>query len=110
IGTKLLADLQAIVARAGQNDGLRAKGLGNSDAEESDWSGTGHHDTFTRNEAAELRQAVHGGTSRDDQSCLLVRHVVGDADQRIDIVDLILAEAAVGGEAVGPMSLVDIAV
>src|SRR5690606_22959339 len=58
IGTQLLADLQAIVARAGQNDGLRAKGLSNSDAEESDWSGTGHHDAFTRNESAELRKAV----------------------------------------------------
>jgi hypothetical protein len=39
-----------------------------------------------------------------------VRHRVRNGDQRIDVVDLIFAEAAVGGETVGAMPLVDIAV
>ena len=34
----------------------------------------------------------------------------GIGDQRIDVVDLVLAEAAVGGEAVGAVALVDVAV
>ncbi len=33
-----------------------------------------------------------------------------DRDQGVDIVDLIFAEAAVGGEAVGAVALVDVAV
>ena len=54
--------------------------------------------------------AVHRGAGGDDQRRLLVRHGVGNGDQRVDVVDLIFAEAAVGGEAVGAVALVDLAV
>src|SRR5262249_59055074 len=41
---------------------------------------------------------------------LLVRHGVGNGNERIDVVDLIFAEAAVGGEAVGAVTFVDVSV
>ena len=58
----------------------------------------------------ELGEAVHRSPRGDDQRCLLVRHLVGDGDQRVDVVDGIFGKAAVGGEAVGAMALVDVAV
>ena len=72
--------------------------------------GPGHDDALAGDEPAELGQAVHRGAGGDDQRRLLVRHRVGDRDQRVDVVDLVLAEAAVGGEAVGAVALVDVAV
>ena len=41
---------------------------------------------------------------------LLVRHRFGNGDHGVDVVDLVFAEAAVGGEAVGAVALVDVAV
>ena len=89
---------------------MRAHRLGDRDAEQPDRAGAGHHHALARDQAAEFGQAVHRGAGGDDQRRFLVRHVVGDRDQRVDVVDLVLAEAAVGGEAVGAMALVDVAV
>ena len=89
---------------------MGAHRLGDRDAEQPDRAGAGDHDALARDQPAELGQAVHGGAGGDDQRRLLVRHVVGDRDQRVDVVDLVFAEAAVGGEAVGAVALVDVAV
>ena len=67
-------------------------------------------DAFAGDQAAELGQCIHRGAGGDDKRSLLVRHLVGNGDQRIDIVDLVFAETAIGGEPVGAMALVDVAV
>src|SRR5262249_36361402 len=41
---------------------------------------------------------------------LLVRPRMGDGEERVDVVDLVFAEAAVGGEPVGAVALVHLAV
>ena len=110
IGAELLADLQPVVARAGEDDRLRAERLGHRHAQQADRAGPRHDHALACDQAAKLGQAVHGRAGGDDQRRLLVGHVVGDRDQRVDVVDLVLAEAAVGGEAVGAMALVDVAV
>jgi hypothetical protein len=65
---------------------------------------------ITGDETAEFGQPVHRRACGHDQRRFLIRHRVGNGDQRVDVVDLILAEAAIGGEAVGAMALIDIAV
>src|SRR5690606_62429 len=75
-----------------------------------DRAGTGDRDALARDKAAQLRQAVHRRAGSDDQGRLLVRHLVGDADQRVDVIDLILAEAPIGGEPVGAMALIDVTI
>ena len=89
---------------------MRAERLRHRNAEQADRAGAGHHHALARHEPAEFGQAVHRGAGGDDQRRLLVRHRIGDRDQRVDVVDLVFAEAAVGGEAVGAVALVDVAV
>ena len=110
IGAELEADLEAVVARPGEDHRLGAHGLGYRHAEQPDRAGAGHHDAFAGHEAAELGQAVHGGAGGDDERRLFVRHRVRNGHERVDVVDLVFAEAAVGGEAVGAVALVDVAV
>ena len=89
---------------------LRAQRLGDRHAEQPDRPRSGHDDAFACDKAAEFRQPIHRRTGGDDQGRLLVRHLVGDADQRVDAVDGVFRKAAVSRKAVGAMSLVDIAV
>ena len=110
IGAEFEPDLQPVVARAGEDDGMRPHRLGDRDTEQPDRTGTGHHHALARDQTAEFGQAVHRGAGGDDQRRFLVRHLVRDRHQRVDVVDLIFAEAAVGGEAVGAMALVDVAI
>src|SRR5262249_30489659 len=110
VGAEFAADLQAIVARAGEDHGARAERLGDGDAEQPDGAGPEYRDALAGDEAAEFGQPVHGGAGGHHQGRLLVRHAVGDGDERVDVVDLIFAEAAIGGEAVGAVALVHVAV
>ena len=110
IGAELEADLQPIVARAGEDDGLRAHRFRHRDAEKADRPRPGDDDAFAGDETAELGQPVHRRAGGDDERRLLIRHRVRNRDDGVDVVDLIFAKAAVGGEAVGAMALVDVAV
>ena len=110
VGTELAADLEPVVARTGEDDGMRAERPCDRDAEEADRAGAGDHHAFACDQPAELGEPVHRGAGGDHQGRLLVRHRVGNRNQRIDVVDLIFAEAAVGGEAVGAVTFVDVAV
>ena len=101
---------QAVVARAGQDDRRRAQRLGHRDAEQADRSRPQHGDAFARHQPAEFGQSVHRGAGGHHQRRLGVRHAVGDGDQRVDVVDGVFGEAAIGGEAVGAMALVHLAV
>src|SRR6185369_2334921 len=69
-----------------------------------------HYHALAGDQAAELGQAIHGRARGDHQRRLLVRHGVGDLDQRVDVVDGILGEPAVSGEAVRAVTLVDLAI
>ena len=89
---------------------MSAHRLGHRHAEEPDRTGAGDDDALAGNQTAELGEPIHGGTGGDHQRRFLVRHAVGDRDQRVDVVDLVFAEATVGGEAVGAVTLVDVAV
>ena len=55
-------------------------------------------------------EAVHRGPGRDDQCRLRVGHVVGDVDHRVDVVDGVFGEPAIGAEAVGAVALLAVAV
>ena len=57
----------------------------------------------------QFRQPIHCRAGRHHQRCFLVRHAIGNSDECVDVVDLVL-EAAVCSEAVGAVALVDIAV
>src|SRR6516162_7464007 len=48
VGTELAADLEAVVARAGEDDGMRAERLCDRDAKEPDRAGAGDHDALAR--------------------------------------------------------------
>ncbi len=78
VGAELEPDLEAVVARAGEDHRLRAHRLGDRDAEQSDRAGAGHHHALAGHQPAELGEAVHGGAGGDDQRRLLVRHLVRD--------------------------------
>ncbi len=110
IGAELAADFQPIVARAGEDHGRGAQRLRHRDAEKTDRARAGDDDALAGHQAAELGQPVHRRAGGHHQRRLLVRHGVGNGDQRVDVVDLVFAEAAVGGEAVGAVALVDVAV
>ena len=110
VGAELEPDLEAVVARAGEDDGMGAHRLRHRDAEEPDRAGAGDHDALARDEPAELGEPVHRGAGGDDERRLLVRHLVGNGDEGVDVVDLVFAEAAVGREAVGAVALVHVAV
>src|SRR6516164_7272384 len=110
VGTELAADLEPVVARTGEDDGMRAERLCDRDAKEPDRAGAGDHDALARDQPAELGEPVHRGAGGDHERRFLVRHRVGNGNQRVDVVDLIFAEAAVGGETVGAVTFIDVAV
>jgi len=95
IRAKFETDLKAVVARSGQDHRLRAEGFGDRHAEQSDRTRTGHNDALACDKAAEFRQPVHRRTRGNDQGRLLVRHLVRDANQRVDAVDGVLGKPAV---------------
>src|SRR5262252_9066231 len=110
VGTELAADLEPVVARAGEDDRMRAERFRDGNAEQPDRAGAGDHDALAGDQPAELGEPVHGGAGGDHQRRLLVRHRVGNGNEGVDVVDLIFAEAAVGGETVGAVALVHVAV
>ncbi len=110
VGAELLADLEPVVARAGQDHRLRANRLGHGHADQADGARAGHDHAFARDKAAKFGEPIHRGARRDDQRGLFVRHVVVDMHQRVDVVHLVFAEAAIGGETIGPVALVDVTV
>src|SRR5215831_3481936 len=110
VGTELAADLEPVVARAGEDDRMRAERLRDGNAKEPDGAGAGDHHTLAGDQPAELGEPVHGGAGGDHQRRFLVRHRVGNGNQGVDVVDLIFAEAPVGGETVGAVTLVHVAV
>ena len=89
---------------------MRAHRLRHRDAEQPDRPRPGDDDALAGDEPAQFGEPVHRGARRHHQRRLLVRHRVRNGDQRVDVVDLVFAEAAVGGEAVGAVALVDVAV
>ena len=93
------------MAGAGQDHRLGAQRLGDADAHQPDRSRTGYHDPLAGDDPAHHVETVHRGAGGDDQRRLLVAHVVGDMDHRIDVVDRVLGEPAIGAEAVGAVSL-----
>ena len=110
VGAELAADLQAVVARAGEDHRSGAQCLGDGDPEQADRAGAQHRHAFAGDEPTQFGEPVHRRAGGDDQCRLLVRHVVRDRDERVDVIDLIFAKAAVGGKAVGAVALVAVAV
>ncbi len=110
VGTQLLADFKPVVAGAGQDNRLRTHRLGHGHAHQADGAGSGNDHAFTGNQSAQFGEAIHGSAGSYHQRRLFVRHVVIDVYQRVDVVDLVFAETAVGGEAVGPMALVHVTI
>src|SRR5690606_4988263 len=110
IRAQLLADLQAAGPRAGQDPGTGTEGPCHRCVPPAYPSGTGHHDTSSAHQTATLPQPVHRGTGGHHQRRFLVGHGIVHMNQRVDIVDRVLGKAAIGGEAVGAMTLVDVAV
>ena len=110
IGTQLFADFKPVVARAGQDHWLGAQRLGNGGAHQADRPRSGNDNAFAGDQAAKLGQAVHRRARGDDQCRLFVGHGVVDMDQGIDVVHGVFSKAAIGGEPVGAMPLVNVAI
>jgi hypothetical protein len=65
---------------------------------------------LSRNQSAEHVEPVGSRSGSDDQRRQLIAQRVGDTNERVDVIDRILREAAVGREAIGTMSFVELAV
>src|SRR6476659_1482877 len=110
IGAEPLAHFETAVARAGEDHRLRPQGLGDADPHQPDRARTDHDDAFSGNHAAQHIEPVHRGAGGDDERRLGVAHVVRNVRKRVDVVDRIFGEAAVGAETVGALSFRAIAV
>src|SRR5262249_49820524 len=110
IGPEFAPNRKPVVAGAGKNNGLRPQGLRHRHAEKTDRPGTGDDHTLAGNQTAAHGESVPRSVRGRQQRRLVLRHRVGNGDESVDVVDLIFAEAAVGSETIGAMSLVDIAV
>src|SRR5271165_7196316 len=105
VRTEPFAHLEPPLAGAGQDHRLCAQRLSDADTHQSDRTGASDDNRLARNDPTHNVEAVHRGPGGDDQCRLLVAHVVGDMDHRVDVVDRIFGETAVGAEAVGAMPL-----
>ena len=76
IGAEFEADLETIVARAGENDRLRAERLGDGHAQQADRAGAGDDHALAGHQTAEFGEPVHRRAGGHDQRRFLVRHVV----------------------------------
>ena len=110
IRPELLAEIQSRVARSGEDHRLRAERLADRDGHQSDRARPCDDQALSGNQAGERVEGVHGGAGSDDQRRLFVADSVGNVHQGVDVVDRILGESAVGGEAVGAVTLVVLAV
>ncbi len=106
VRAELQPQVQPRVAGPGEDDGLGAQGLADGDPHQADRARAGDDEALPGDQAAQDVQTVHGRAGGDDQGRLLVAHLIRDMDQGVDVVDGVLGEAAVGGEAVGPVTLV----
>ena len=106
VGAEFLADREPPVARSRQDHRACAERFGDRHREQPDRARADHDDAFAGDQSAELGQAVHRRPGGDDQRRLRVAHGVGHPRQRVDVIDGVFGEAAVGGEAVGAMALV----
>src|SRR5262249_62131609 len=86
--------------------GARAWAFGAGDPKTPARPGPRRGAALSRGEPAEFGEPVHGGAGSDHQRRFLVRHCIGDGNEGVDVVDLVFAKPAVGGEAVGPVTLV----
>jgi hypothetical protein len=82
-----------------------AKRLGNGHRKQADRTGAYHDNAFPCDEPAEFGQAVHGGAGGDHKRRFRVAHGAGHSRQRVDVVHGIFGEPAIGGEAIGAMTL-----
>ena len=110
IGAELEADLQPVVARAGEDHRLGAERLRHRHRHQADRTRAGNDDAFAGDQAAKFGERIHRSAGGDDERAFLVRHLVGNRDQRVDVVHLVFAETAIGSETVGAVALVHVAV
>ena len=110
VRAQFLADRQALVARSRQDHGACAERLCNGYREQPDRAGADDHDAFTGNQPAEFGEAVHRRSGRYDERGFGVAHGVGHPRQRVDVVDGVFGEPAVGREAVGAVTLLGLSI
>jgi hypothetical protein len=104
------ATTSAIVASPREDDRLRAQRFCHRNGHEANRARSGDAHAFSRNQTAKLGKRIHGGAGRNDQRSFLIRHLVRNRDESIDVVHLVFAETAVGCESVGAVAFVDVAV
>src|SRR6516225_1055626 len=110
VGAEPFADREPALARAGQDHRLRTQRLGDAYPHQTDRSRSGNDDPFAGDNAAHYVEPVHCRAGGDDEGRLLVGHVVGNADHRVDVVQGVFGEAAIGAEAIGAMAFAAVAV
>src|SRR5205085_9201907 len=86
------------------------QGPGDSDPHPPDRTRTDHDDALSGNHAAHNVQPIHRGAGGDDERRLGVAHVVRNVRKRVDVVDGVFGEAAIGAETVRAVSFGAIAV
>src|SRR6266436_5911508 len=110
VGAEPTADLETLVTRAAQNHPLGAQGLAELHRHETDGSRPEDQHGLAGDVAAHEVEGPEGRGGRRDHAGLLEGEVVGQAVQRVDVVDGILGEAAVAREPLGAVALRHVAV
>src|SRR5207249_8578566 len=107
---QLLADLQARVAGAAQDDAFRTERLAELYGDEADRPWPENQHCFAGDVTAHEIDGPERRGSRGHHARLLEREVVGQAVQRVDVIDSVLGEASVARETFRPMPFFEIAV
>src|SRR4029077_17514329 len=107
---ELRADLQSIVAGAGKNDRLGAESFRDRNGHQPDGARAGDANTFAGHKPAKFGKRIHCGSGGNDEGTLFVCHLVRDHTPRVDVFPLVFAEAAISGETIGAMALVNITI
>src|SRR4029077_16018167 len=108
--TELLAYFQAVVGGAREDHRVGTKRLLDRHRHQTNRAWAGNPNALTSDKTAEFRQRIHRRAGGDDESALFIGHLVRNRYKRVDGVDLVFAETAVGGEPIGAVALVYIAV
>jgi hypothetical protein len=110
IGAEATAHLQTIRARPHQNDLGGSELFAGLDRHQSHGSGAKDGDVVARYIASRGMQAVQARPSGGEQHSILKRQLGWQLVQRADVVQDVLREPAIGGDATGAMSLGRVAI
>src|SRR5436309_8959949 len=110
VGAQALPDREPRLAGAGEDDARGAEGLAELDGDEPDRARALHEDRLARHITAHQVDGPEGRSRRRHHAGLLEGEVLGQPIEGVDVVDGVLGEAAVAGEALRAVALRHVAI